>query len=475
MSELRTRFAPSPTGYIHLGSMRTALFSYLLARHSGGQFIIRLEDTDQAREVEGAKQHIVDSLGALALDYDEGPGKDGPYGPYVQSERLPIYKKWADLLIERGRAYSDPYSPEEVQAFRSLAKANKQPFLYRRHRPEEPPAWDGTRPLRFLSEPKPYTWQDKVMGDIKTSESAIDDFILMKSDGYPTYNFAHIVDDIEMKITHVLRGQEFLSSVPNYLNLYEALGVSPPEFVTLPHVMAPIGNTKLSKRDGAKDILDYIRDGYLPEALISFMATLGWSDGTTKEMFTREELIEKFDVGRIQKSGARFDQKRLDFINGHFIRDLKIDELAKRAESFWSKEAEGSSEAYKKQVLATLQDRLKYLNELAELSQFFFVDLPVNPKLISENKQLNKLSNDELKNLLVKAKDELNQSDFSLDDLNARLNHLLEEQGQKPAVLFGLIRIATTQAPASPGLADTLNVLGKDKVLRRIEEQIKVL
>ena len=221
MSNVRTRFAPSPTGYMHVGGIRTALFAWLLARHEAGKFILRIEDTDKKREVEGSVEHIIKCLNALGLDYDEGPEKGGQYGPYKQSERLKIYDKWARQLINQDRAYADPYSPEQLNGFRQAAAKNHQPFLFRNHRPDNPPEWDGSQPLRFKSEPKDYSWNDEVMGKLSAGEEAIDDFILIKSDGYPTYNFAHIVDDNEMKISHVMRGHEFLASTPNYLNLYE--------------------------------------------------------------------------------------------------------------------------------------------------------------------------------------------------------------------------------------------------------------
>ncbi len=239
---VRTRFAPSPTGYLHVGGIRTALFAWLVARQAGGQFILRLEDTDKNREVEGSAEHLIASLTALGLQYDEGPDIGGPYGPYRQSDRLDIYRAWAQKLIDADRAYADPYTPEEVQGLRDAATASKKPFLYRDHRPENPPVWDGSQPLRFKSEPKPYAWQDAVMGDLSTGPEVIDDFILMKSDGYPTYNFAHIVDDAEMRITHIIRGQEFISSMPNYLNLYEALGYD----------MAPAGATDAKHERSAR-------------------------------------------------------------------------------------------------------------------------------------------------------------------------------------------------------------------------------
>lgn len=475
MKPVRTRFAPSPTGYLHVGGIRTALFAWLLARQNNGQFILRFEDTDKKREVEGARQHLIDSLNALGLGYDEGPDVGGPYSPYVQSERLELYHLWAQKLIEKGRAYADPYTPEEVQAFRQQAQANKQPFLYRNHRPENPPTWDGTTPLRFKSEPKAYDWHDEVMGDLSTGPEVIDDFILIKSDGYPTYNFAHIVDDADMQITHVMRGQEFLASVPNYLNLYEALEIERPIMATLPHIMAEQGNKKLSKRDGAKDVLDYIADGYPADALVSFIATLGWNDGTDQEVFSRQELIDKFSLDRIQKSGAQFDERRLNWVSGTIIRNTPLDTLFEQVADYWPEEAADATLDYKKLVLSLTQERLKHFSELPQLTRYFFIDLPVNPELISTHKQLKKLPPEELKALLIEARKSLAASDFSLTDLTNRLNQLLETTGQKPTALFSLMRIATTQSPASPGLADTMVVLGKDRTLQRIDAQIEAL
>lgn len=468
MKPVRTRFAPSPTGFLHVGGVRTALFAWLVAKQSGGHFILRIEDTDKAREVAGSIQHIQDSLGWLGLEWDEGPFK--------QSDRLDIYKEWADKLVASGRAYADPYSPEEVQAFRDKAKADKKPFLFRDHRPETPPEWDGSQPLRFRSEPKDYRWNDAVMGELNTGPEVVDDFILMKSDGYPTYNFSHIVDDSEMNITHVIRSQEFLASVPKYLNLYEALGIEAPVLATLPFVMSPGGNKKLSKRDGAKDILDYAKEGYLPEAMLNFLATLGWNDGTEQEIFTAQELIKKFDLGKVHKGGAHFDDRRLEWMDGQWIREkIGLDDLYGRADGFWPDEAAGQDDGYKKLVLGAVRDRLKYFAELPDLTRFFFTDLPVDPELISGHKQLKKLSKAELKDLLEQAKAALEDSDFTQEDLTKRLNGLLETTGQKPAVLFSLIRIATTQAPASPGLADTLAILGRERGLKRIDTQISAL
>ena len=472
MKPVRTRFAPSPTGYLHVGGIRTAVFAWLLARQAGGKFVLRLEDTDKKREVAGSDEHLMKSLRALGLEYDEGPDIDGPYGPYTQSERLSGYRLCAQELIDSGRAYADPYTPEEVQAFREQAQREKRPFLYRNHRPQNPPEWDGSQPLRFKSDPKPYSWHDAIMGDMSAGPEAIDDFVLLKSDGFPTYNFAHIIDDDEMLISHVIRGQEFLASTPNYLNLYEAMHINPPILASAPPVMGADGKKKLSKRDGAKDVLDYLREGYLPEALLNFIVSLGWNDGTEQEIFSIEELIEKFSLERVGRSGAHFDERRLLWMNGSYIRELSVDELFVMVEDFWPPEAADYDDAYKLQVLGLVQERLKYFAELTELTTFFFIDLPVNPELISGHKQLKKISPQELHDLLTQAQASLEQSDFSVPDLTERLNALLEQTGQKPAVLFSLIRIASTQAAASPGLADSLAVLGKERSLQRLAEQL---
>jgi glutamyl-tRNA synthetase len=475
MCMIRTRFAPSPTGFMHVGGVRTALFAWILARQSDGQFLLRLEDTDKTREVKGSAEHIMKSLQWLGLQWDEGPGVDGPHAPYLQSERLKIYDAWAKSLIKTGRAYADPFSAEEVDQFRADSKAAKKPFLFRNYRPENPPNWDGTKPLRFKSEPKAYSWHDEVLGDLSAGEDAVDDFIIMKSDGYPTYNFAHIVDDMLMEITHVIRSQEFTASVPRFLNLYEALDIKQPKLATLPYVMGPDGKKKLGKRDGAKDILEYAREGYLPETMINFLATLGWNDGTEQEIFSVKQLIEKFSLERVQKSGAAFDEQRLLWMNGAHIRGLTIDDLYERSKDYWPESSNTYDDNYKKSVLALIQERLKYLAEIPDLTNFFFEDLPINAELITNNKQLKKVPTDELKKLLDEARSVIEKSDFSAEALTKTLNNLLETTGQKPGILFSLVRMATTQAPASPGLADTLSVLGRETALRRIDATLSSL
>jgi len=467
-SIIRTRFAPSPTGFMHVGGVRTALFAWLIARQGKGAFVLRLEDTDQKREVAGSADHILAALGALGITHDEGPDIGGPYAPYIQSERLDTYKAWAQKLIDSGRAYADPYTPEELNAFRESAKANKKAFLYREHRPETPPVWDGTMPLRLKSDPKSYQWHDEVMGDLSTGPEVIDDIILIKSDGFPTYNFAHIVDDAEMHISHVIRGQEFIASQPNYLNIYEALEIEHPIFATMPHIMAESGNKKLGKRDGAKDVLEYLTEGYLPETIVNFIASMGWNDGTEQEIFTVSELIEKFSLSRVQKSGARFDEKRLEWMNGQHIRLLALDDLYDRVTDFWPASAADASEDLKKHVLALVQDRLKTLKDLAILTNYFFTEPVPDWTMIDGNKQLAKLSPVEINTFLSEAVVTFEDIDFTPEAVQIALNELLEITGQKPGILFSLIRIAVSWAPFSPALNDTLSVLGKDTTLQRL-------
>lgn len=473
MSSIRTRFAPSPTGFMHVGGVRTALFAWFIAQQSSGTFILRIEDTDKVREVEGSINQIENSLRWLGIDWQEGIDKGGAFGPYLQSERLTIYKEWAQRLIDDGRAYADPYSKEELETFREQAKANKQPFLYRNHRPENPPTWDGSQPLRFKSDPKSYTWTDAVMGELSTGPEAIDDFILIKSDGFPTYNFCHIIDDMLMNITHVLRSQEFISSTPKFLNLYDALAIERPVLGTLPFVMAIDGKKKLGKRDGAKDILEYGQEGFLPEAMMNFLATLGWNDGTEQEVFTTSELIDKFSLDRVQKSPARFDEQRLLWLNGQHIRLLSLDDLYARVTNFWPTSAADASEDSKKQVLALVQDRLKTLTDLPTITDYFFTDPLPNWHMIDDSKQLKKLSREEHVELLHAASAALEQSEFDADSVQQTLNGLIETTGQKPGVLFSLIRLSVSWAPFSPALNDTLAVIGKQATLSRIQKAIE--
>lgn len=503
--KVRTRFAPSPTGFLHVGGVRTALFNYLYAKRNRGSFILRLEDTDRERFVPEGVAQIVEGLDWLGLKPDEGfwiSEGERRGVEFVQSERHArgYYRKYAEQLVTAGLAYYSPTTPSQLEKLRQKAAAAKQPFLYRKqldpHNSSTP--LEGT-PIRldveaFFATLKPEEtyhhfkwlagtkawsvgWEEPTGRQIAAwNQRTIDDFIIVKADGFPTYNFANVIDDHEMRISHVLRGDEFVSSTPKHIVLYHALGFTGtmPTFVHLPVINGSDGK-KLSKRTGDTNVLDYRDKGYLPQTLINFLALLGWNDGSEQEIFSLEELVNKFSLKRINTSPAVFDHKRLDWMSGHYIRELALEDLYQYAAGFWPKEAAKASDTYKKAVLALVQERLKFLGELPELTRFFFTDLPLNRQLIAAHKHLGKLSPAELKRLLQASRQALEQSDFSLGDLNKCLNDLLDKTRTKPVVLFSLIRIAVTQAPASPGLADTLAVLGKETSLRRLDQQFTML
>ena len=477
-----TRFAPSPTGYIHIGNVRSAIYPYLLARHAGedGHFILRIEDTDRARYVEGATELIEDTLEWLGLNWDEGPVVGGSHAPYFQSERTEIYHQWAQKLIDAGRAYADPTPPEQIDQYRKECSQQKVPFLYRNFRPTDTPEWQPGIPLRFKADPKEYTWHDEVMGDMHAGPEVQDDIILIKKDGFPTYNFAHIVDDAEMGVTHVMRGAEYLSSTPNYLALYDALGLERPKLVSLPHILAPQGNKKLGKRDGAKSVTEYRDDGILPEAMLNYLACLGWNDGTEQEIYTKDELIQHFSLDRIQNSGARYDETKLLWMNGQWLRRVYDENgpeaLYARTEGFWPDAAASYDDEYKLKVLAIIYDRLKTLSDLRTMTEYFFKDPTIDLDMLISNRFLKKLSESSLEGLLKATIAQLtNLKNWQADDLQNTLNELLEETEKKPAELFSLIRIALSFAPFSPALNLTLEVLGRDVSLARLNKVASAL
>ena len=431
------------------------------------------EDTDRARYVEGATELIEDTLEWLGLNWDEGPIVGGPHGPYFQSERMEIYHKWARKLIESGRAYADPTPPEKIAEYREKCNQEKVPFLYRNFRPENTPEWEPGIPLRFKAEPKSYTWHDEVMGDMHAGPEVLDDIILIKKDGYPTYNFAHIIDDAEMGVTHVMRGVEYLSSTPNYLALYEALHLTQPKLVSLPHILAPQGNKKLGKRDGAKSVTEYRDDGVLAEAMLNYLACLGWNDGTEQEIYTKDELIKNFSLDRIQNSGARYDETKLLWLNGQWVRRIfteqGVEALYARTADFWPEIANSFSDEYKIKVLSIIYDRLKTLSDLREMTTYFFEDPRIDIDTLINNKFVKKLSEAEVEELLKLTIAKLTDlKEWNADNIQAILNELLTETGKKPAELFSLIRIATSFAPFSPALNLTMDVLGREITLARL-------
>lgn len=461
------RFCPSPTGYIHIGSVRTGLYVWLMAKQSGGKYILRVEDTDKKREVENGVEIIKETMAAFGLEADEFA---------LQSERKELHRQYGQKLYENGRAYADNVTPEEVDQWRQDAQSKKKPFLYRDYITDDRIVpWEyGKNSLRLKSNPKAYKWHDEVRGDLSSGPESIDDLVLIKADGLSTYNFCHIVDDHDMGITHILRGDEFISSTPKYLNIYEALEIEPPKFVTLAHIMAPGGKKKLGKRDGAKDALEYLKEGVLVEAFLNFLAMLGWNPGkgNNQEIFTLDELIKEFSISGLAKSGANYDEKRLEWINGHHIRMKTVDELYELSKDYWPESAKDSSDEYKKQVLSLIQERLKFLSEIPELTNFFFEE----PNLKKEELlNVKNLEPDFAKELLESTLAELQKSNFTTDDIQERLNQLLVKHDTKPGILFALIRNAVSGAKVTPGLAEMISVLGSAAVERRLRKSIKLL
>ena len=475
-----TRFAPSPTGYIHIGNVRSAIYPYLLAKQNHGKMILRIEDTDRARYVEGATELIENTLEWLGLNWDEGPIVGGPHAPYFQSERKDIYHQYARKLIAAGRAYADPTPAEKIDEYRKQCNEAKVPFLYRNFRPEHTVEWQPGIPLRFKSEPKEYDWHDEVMGDMHAGPETEDDIILIKKDGYPTYNFAHIVDDAEMGVTHVMRGVEYLSSTPNYLALYDALNLARPKLVSLPHILAPQGNKKLGKRDGAKSVTEYRDDGVLAEAMLNYLACLGWNDGTEQEIYTKDELIKAFSLDRIQTSGARYDETKLLWLDGQWIRRIFDEQGAEalyaRTTGFWPEAAANHDDAYKLQVLSIIYDRLKTLSDLRTMTNYFFIDPEIDLEMLTSNKFLKNLSEAEIEELLKTSTTTLSALDtWDADHLQATLNNLLIETNKKPAELFSLIRLALSYAPFSPALDLTMSVLGRETALARLNATARAM
>lgn len=473
-----TRFAPSPTGFMHVGGVRTALYAWLLAKKHKGTFILRIEDTDKEREVGGSIEHIKKSLKWLSLDWDEGPDIGGLHAPYIQSERLELYKKYANILIEKGLAYADPYTEEEIENFRKISEEQKKPFLYREHRPENPPIWDESKPLRFkITEPKRTEWQDLVWGELSAGPEALDDFIIIKSDGYPTYNFAHIIDDIEMGVTHIVRGQEFIASTPKFLAVYEALEIPPPHFVTTPSIMGADGKRKLGKRDGAKDILDYDAEGYLPEAMINFLAFLGFNPGGEREIYTKEELAEVFDLNKIQKSGAMWNDDKLDWMNKEHMRLLPVEERDTKIKSKIlsnpeiSKFETANDKNLLEKICPIIFDRISKWSDIdnlisdGELTYYF-----TPPSLDQEKIMWKKQNKEEARENLLKV---LEIFESGNADYQPRLMELAEKEG-KGEVLWPT-RYALSGKEKSPDPFTLLNIIGIQESKTRIANAIQLL
>lgn len=471
-----TRFAPSPTGFMHIGGIRTALFAYLYAKKNSGTFILRIEDTDKDREVEGSIEHIQESLKWLGIDPDIGPSNPGDFGTVIQSERLPLYIEYAKKLINKGLTYPDPYTQEELEAFRKKAEEEKRPFLYRDHRPETFEEWDGTKPLRLkVPEIKRYKWTDAVRGELEAGEEALDDFIIIKRDGYPTYNFAHIIDDLEMGVTHVMRGDEFISSTPKFLSLYDALGIPYPVFASLPPILRDDRSKKLGKRDGAKDILEYRKEGYLPEAMLNFLALIGWNPGTEQEVFTKDELIQAFDISKIQKAGGAFNEDKLDWMNKEHLKKMGENEVIKEISDRLEKNGFTGEESFIKKVSKIIFEHISKWGDIDIMSgagelSFYFNIPEYETSLLSwkgDSLENSKKHLEWVKEKLSTAGD----ADFESSDTIKSLIFDYATENGRGNVLWPL-RVSLSGKEKSPDPFTLLYVFGKNESLQRIDKAI---
>lgn len=475
-SNVVTRFAPSPTGFIHLGNLRSALFAWLWARKNNGIFIIRLEDTDRARFVEGATEQILASIEALGMDWDYGPNKPGPFGSATQSHRLVTYQERIEELLSKGIAYRDFHTSEELEALRAKAIAEKRAFVYKKSMAKLDGTITDPHVIRIaIPDDRQFVWEDAVKGLQTWSSKDVDDFVAIKGDGFPTYHFANVCDDHAMGVTHIIRADEWLASTPKHLWLWEAFGWKVPVYAHVPPVMAPGGKKKLSKRDGAKDVSEYITEGYTPEALMNYLALIGWNDGTNKEFYTKDELIKAFELGRIQKSGAQFDPVKLEWMNGVHIRAMAPNELLDRASDWWHPAGVQFPDEYKLEVLRLTRERLKKLSELSDLTWFFFKDPSVSEELVSLMLSESGVDKTTAHTYITKVIEVTDQNDFSEQALHDSIYGLCEPLGTKPAVLFKLIRITLVGGKNAPGLFETMHVLGKETSLRRLRAVLPLL
>ncbi len=459
---------------MHIGGIRTALFAYLFARKHNGTFILRIEDTDKEREVAGSIEHIQRSLAWLNIDWDYGPDKPGPFGSCIQSQRLSSYKEYAEKLVTKGLAYPDPYTKEELESFRQQASDNKQPFLYRNHRPEVFENWDGSKPLRLkVPEIKRYKWHDEVRGDLEAGEEMLDDIILIKADGYPTYNFAHIIDDLEMGVTHIMRGDEFISSMPKFLSLYDALEIPYPKFVTLPPILRDDRTKKLGKRDGAKDILMYKEEGYLADTMVNFLALIGWNPGTEQEVFSKEELIAAFDISKIQRAGAAFNEDKLLWMNKEYIQNMNDAD-------FFNYASAALPDSIKKMTLYTeealirllpvIKERVHIQKEITDAAEageydFAFAVPEVSKELIAWK---NDSSAADALPRLQKALELLADADFSSASTIKNALWGYEEEIGKGELLWPL-RVSLTGKERSPDPFISAYIIGREQTILRIK------
>ena len=481
--EVRTRFAPSPTGDLHVGNIRTALFDWAYARHTGGKLIFRIEDTDRERVTDEYINRAIETLQWLGLNWDEGPQVGGPYGPYLQSQRLEIYTHWAKTFVANGDAYNCYCSTEELEKRREKQRELNQAPGYdgkcRSLSADEISEFEkeGRKPVVRMRMPDGETrFTDLIRGEVTFEHKYVPDFVLMRADGSPLYTLAVAVDDVLMKVTHVLRGEDLLSSTPRQIRVYQAMGVAPEDFPLFAHLPFVMGqdNAKLSKRNGEVSIAWYREQGFLPEAICNYLALLGWSPGDDVENITMEELVQLFTVERVNSSPARFDMKKLEAINGDKIRALTIDDFLSRALPFLMKDGviQGSDEeiAIVKSALPIIQERIARMNEVTAMLKFLFVE-----DVIFDAESETKVKEEPSQHVISQALSALeNVNDWKHDVIEAALRAvLIEKLGLKPRLAFGPVRIAVTGSHISPPLFESMELLGRARSLARLKAAVR--
>lgn len=474
---VRVRFAPSPTGIPHIGNTRTALYNYLFARHHQGKLIVRIEDTDRKRLVPGSLEKILTILKSVGINWDEGPEVGGPSAPYIQSKRLKIYQRYADDLVKKGSAYYCFCSSERLTKLRAEQQKNSQLPQYDRHCLNLSEAEIKTR----LEEKKTYVirlkvpqsgstaWNDLIQGKISFENENIDDQVLLKSDGYPTYHLAVVVDDHLMEISHILRGVEWISSTPKHILLFQAFGWSVPQIGHFPIILGP-DKAKLSKRHGAKSILDYQNEGYLPEPLLTFMTYLGWSYQDNSQILPMNELIKLFDLDHVQKGNPIFDIKKLDYFNAKYIRQLSVKKLIQLIKPFAKQPLDDQKW---QQIIPLIQERLTKLTEVNDLIDFFINDVKPDRNLIKQQSQKTTSQINQVLEQIVAAYSLIPQSEWQVTNLENIGHQLLDKTAWTPRQLFMTIRVILTAKTATPPLFAVMEVLGKKETLKRLNSSIK--
>lgn len=480
-NEVRVRFAPSPTGYLHVGGLRTALYNYLFARHNGGKFILRIEDTDRKRFVEGAVENLINTLKWSGLEYDEGPAVGGEYGPYVQSERTELYRKYAQELIEKKKAYYCFCTTERLDELKTRQKAMKLQPKYDKHclnlgpkEVEEKLKAGIPYVIRMNVEPaQRIIFDDRIRGRVEFNSSVLDDQVLIKSDGFPTYHLANVVDDHLMKITHVIRGEEWLSSTPKHILLYDALGWEHPEFAHLPLLLNQ-DRTKLSKRQGDVAVESYMEKGFFPEALVNFVALLGWTAGDNKEFYYLKDLVEKFTLERVNNSGAIFNLEKLTWLNMEHLRNKPETEiLGMLKECIEGSEYRGNNytDEYLLRVISVMKERVGFVSEYLTQSPYFFED----PKEYDESALKKRWKEDSPKCLeALSAAFERLQNPVHAD-YETTLRKVAESFQAGAGRFIHPLRIAVSGCGVGPGMFEMLEVLGKETIIRRIKAALETI